>query len=267
MPVPDQANNPLPPIHTLPLFEQFLLQFISIIYEPVATTFIGNSLAETDFPLPEVHRLTSHELEATIERLRDQGFLNELNQCPPDLAEQLTRQAVTEGRFADLAALIEKKAPVSYLYGQCATCCQRALRQFRIGLYANDFDKVDEAVSFLKKHGQKHIGAEPPAVRIVARNFDPVWFGNLPGFQQFFLLNTIVHYAMDKACHFPAVLAYLEDEKSMTLSEDEQVPFYRMLAGYYLLQGNLAQLEHLLGTHAEAFQGSGFAGTLATPKP
>ncbi|CAK8722544.1 Helicase [Candidatus Electrothrix laxa] len=198
-----------------------------------------------------------------MDQLREQHFLNELNQCPPHLAEQLTRQAVAEGRFTDLAELIEKKAPVSYLYGKWATRCQRALRQFRIGMYSDNFDKIDEAVTFLEKHGQEHIGPEPPAVRIVARNFDAAWFGGLPGFQQFFLLNTIIHYSMDTACHFPAVIAYLEDDEGITLSEDERVPFQRMLAGYYLLQGNFEQLEALLAAHTEAFQGSGFAGTLA----
>ncbi|MCI5162686.1 MAG: hypothetical protein D3917_11850, partial [Candidatus Electrothrix sp. AX5] len=96
--VPDQINDQLPPVHTLPPFEQFILQFISIIYEPVSITFLGNCLAGTDIPIPEVHRLTSNELESTISQLREQQFLNELNQCPPHLAEQLTRQAVTEGR-------------------------------------------------------------------------------------------------------------------------------------------------------------------------
>ncbi len=256
--VPDQTNNQQPPVHTLPLFEQFLLQFISIIYEPVSTTFLGNCLAGTDIPIPEVHRLTRKELESTISQLREQQFLNELNQCPPRLAEQLTRQAVAEGRFADLAALIEKKAPVSYLYGKWATRCQRALRQFRIGMHSDDFNKIDEAVTFLEKHGQEHIGSEPPAVRIVARNFDAAWFGALPGSQQFFLLNSIIHYAMDKACHFPAVIAYLEDDEGMTLSEDERVPFQRMLAGYYLLQGNFEKTSGIAGSPCRCLSGFRF---------
>ena len=99
MSVPNPTKEQLPPVQTLPLFEQFILQFISIIYEPVSTTFLGNCLAGTDIPIPEVHRLTSNELESTISRLRKQGYLNELNQCPPHLAEQLTRQAVIEGVY------------------------------------------------------------------------------------------------------------------------------------------------------------------------
>ncbi|XOF32814.1 MAG: DEAD/DEAH box helicase [Candidatus Electrothrix sp. YB6] len=247
----------------LPPFEQFLLRFISIIYEPVSTTFLGNCLAEADIPIPDIRRLTKSELELAVSQLRKMELLNELNQCPPSLAEYLTRQAAAQGDFTDFAALIEKKAPVSYLYGKWATRCQRALRQFRIGLYTDDFEKIDEAVTFLARHGREHIGPEPPAVRIVARNFSAAWFSGLPGSLQFYLLDSIIRYSMDKLCHFPAVISYLEDKDKMPLSEDERVPFQRMLAEYYLFQGNLDRLEALLTTHADIFQGSGFAGSLA----
>ncbi|MCI5224589.1 MAG: hypothetical protein D3924_18465, partial [Candidatus Electrothrix sp. AR4] len=95
----DQVNDQLPFVQALPPFEQFLLQFISIVYEPVSITFIGNCLARTEIPIPNAQRLSSDELESTIRQLREQEFLNELNQCPSQLAEQLTRQAVAEGRF------------------------------------------------------------------------------------------------------------------------------------------------------------------------
>lgn len=259
----DKANDQLTLVHTLPPFEQFLLQFISIVYEPVSTTFLGNCLARTDIPIPDAHRLSSDKLESAVKELREQELLNELNQCPPHLAEQLTRQAVVEGRFTALAALIEKEAPVSYLYGKWSTRCQRALRQFRIGIHTDDFDKIDEAVLFIQEHCGQYLEAEPPAVRIVARNFDAAWFSELAGSLQFFLLDSILRYSMDKARHFPEVIAYLENEEGMTLSEDERVPFQRMLAGYYLLQGNFGKLENLLAAHPDSFQGSGFPGSLA----
>ncbi len=261
--VSDKENDQIALVRTLPPFEQFLLQFISIVYEPVSTTFLGNCLARTDISVPGSQRLSSDELEAVVKRLREQDLLNELNQCPPCLAEQLTRQAVAEDRFTVFAALIEKEAPVSYLYGKWSTRCQRALRQFRIGIYSDDFDKIDEAVIFTREHCQKHLGTEPPAVRIVARNFNAVWFGGLPGSLQFFLLHNILRYSMDKVLHFPEVIDYLEDEKGMTLSEDERVPFQRMLAGYYLLQADFGKLESLLSTYADSFHGSGFSGSLA----
>ncbi len=259
----DKENDLLALVHSLPRFEQFLLQFISIIYEPVSKTFLTKCLAKTENYLPNNQRPGRDELQAIIKQLKELGLLNDLNQCPPLLAEQLTREMVADGRFAPLAAMIEKEAPVSYLYGKWSTRCQRALRQFRIGIYSDDYDKIDEAATFLEEHCPQYSGKEPPAISIVARTFNADWFGRLPGSQQFFLLDRILRYSMDHAVHFPEVIAYLENEEGMHLSEDEHIPFQRMLAGYYLLQGSCDKLELLLTAHAETFQGSGFAGSVA----
>ena len=262
MSISDNENDLMPLVQSLPAFEQFLLQFVSIIYEPVSINFLYNCLGRID-SLPDGHRPGSDELQAIIKRLHELELLNSLNQCPSLLAEQLTRQAVVEGRFSLFSALVEKEASVSYIYGKWSTRCWRALRQFRIGIYAHDFDKIDEAALFLEEQCREQTGPEPPSVRIVARTFNPEWFGSLPGSLQFFLLDRIIRYSMEQTVHFPAVLAYLQDEEGMRLSEDERIPFQRMLAGYYLLQGNCGKLEDLLQEHADSFQGSGFAGSVA----
>jgi SNF2 family DNA or RNA helicase len=260
MPLSDQNSSQMSLVGSLPPLEQFLLTFISVIYEPVSPAFLASCLTGAD--IPGLRRLGSEELEGMVGRLRELGLLNEFNQCPPLLAEQLTRQAAAEGRFAALAELIELKAPVSYLYGKWATRCRRALRQFRIGLHCCDIDKMEEAALFLK--GQcKEEPAPPPAVQIVAETFDADWFKRLPGFLQFYLLNEIFRHAGERAEDYPAVTAYLEQEEEMLLSEDERVPFRRLLAGHYLLRGCTGKLETLLTAQAESFQGSGFAGSAA----
>ncbi len=263
MPVAD-AKQLMALVQSLPPFEQFLLQLISIIYEPVSINFLQNCLGRTELELPgEQQRPTNQELQVIVDRLAEQELLGSLNQCSPALAEELTRQAIAEGRFLSFAALVEKEASVSYMYGKWSTRCWRALRQFRIGIYSHDFDKIDEAALFFEEQCQKHLGKEPPAIRIVARNFSPEWFSGLPGSLQFFLLDRIARYSVEHAVHFPEVVAYLEDEEGMSLSEDERIPFQRMLAGYYLLQGNCEKLEQLLAVHSDSFQGSGFAGSVA----
>jgi len=261
--VPDKENTLKTLVQNLPPFEQFLLQFISIIYEPVSISFLNNCLGRIDLPLLNNHRPRREELKVVIHRLRELELLGPLNQCQPLLAEQLTRQAIAEDRFSIFTTLIEKEAPVSYLYGKWSTRCWRALRQFRIGIYSHDFDKIDEAAVFLEEQCQEQTGLEPPAVRIVARAFNADWFSSLPGSLQFFLLDRIIRYSMEHAIHFPTVITYLEDEDSMSLSEDERIPFQRMLAGYYLLRGNYEKLENLLATRTDSFQGSGFAGSVA----
>ncbi|WP_417909283.1 DEAD/DEAH box helicase [Candidatus Electronema sp. PJ] len=258
---PDQNHSQLRLVHALPPLEQFLLTFISVIYEPVSAAFLAICLAGID--LPGLQQVTGDELEGAVSRLRELGLVNEFNQCQPLLAEQLTRQAAVEGRFTALAELIERKAPVSYLYGKWSTRCRRALRQFRIGLHTGDLDKMEEAAVFLKEQCQEQQPGPPPAVQIVAETFDADWFRVLPGFLQFYLLNEIFRYAAEQAVDYPDVTAYLEDEAKMLLSEDERVPFRRLLVGHYLLRGCTGKLEKLLAAHADSFQGSGFAGSAA----
>jgi SNF2 family DNA or RNA helicase len=250
-------------LSALPAVEQLLLQFISIVYEPVSAGFLGRCLISLDPTLFGDRRPSSEEISEMVGRLRSKGFLNAKNQCPPVLAEFLTRQAVTQKRFSRLASLIEKSAPVDYTHGKWPTRCWRALRQFRIGLYSQNFDKLDEALVFLEGECHRYLVIEPPAVLVAAHAFDPVWFVTLPGSFQFFLLDQVIRYSQERLHHFPAILAFLADEQAQTVPADERIPFRRLLAGCYLLQGRLDDLRQLLEQHGDSFLGSGFAGSAA----
>jgi len=239
-------------------FERYLLQCISIIYEPVSVTFLTKCVG-----MAGRYQVSRVEVKHAVTGLRDAGLLNQNNQCAPELAGKLLWRSQQEGWFDDFARLVEKEAPVSYMYGKWTTRCWRALRQFRIGVYTGDFDKIEEGQQFLAEHCAGHLEMEPPAVLVVARPFDPEWFGSLPGSMQFFLFDQVFRYAVERLVHFPEIINYLEDEKSLTLSPVEQVPFHRMLAGYYLLQGRFDALRSMMKRHPDSFLGSGFAGTLA----
>lgn len=250
-------------VSTLPAAEQLLLQLISIIYEPVAVGFLARCFTSLDIALFGDRRPTSDEISEMASRLRRKGFLNGKNQCPPVLAELLTRQALSLNRFSLLASLVEKAAPVDYMHGKWPTRCWRALRQFRIGVYSQDFDKLDEALAFLEGECQQYLDTDPPAVLVAARAFDPLWFGALPGSLQFFLLDHVIRYSLERLHLFPAILTYLEDEHALTVPADERVPFRRILASCYLLQGRLDDLRLLLERHGDSFLGSGFTGSVA----
>ncbi|NOQ46600.1 MAG: hypothetical protein GQ559_08010, partial [Desulfobulbaceae bacterium] len=145
MPLTNQEIGSLEFLKNLSPFERFLLQFISIIYEPVSVTFLNRVLAKADLSFSDDHRPGKVEIQAAIVKLHTLQLLDSLNQCPRVLAELLTREAVNDGRFSAMAALVEKEAPVSYSHGKWSTRCWRALRQFRFGVYGQDFDKIDEA--------------------------------------------------------------------------------------------------------------------------
>ena len=239
-------------------FDRYLLQCISIIYEPVSVAFLTKCIG-----LAGHYQVSRAEIKERIEHLRRAGFLNLQNQCPPELSEHLLRQSEQEGWFTDFVGLVEKEAPVSYMYGKWTTRCWRAMRQFRIGVYTGDFDKIDESEQFLSRHCGSRLELEPPAVQIVTNSFDARWFGGLPGSMQFFLLDQVFRYSMERLVPFPEVLNYLEDDSALTISTIEQVPFHRMLAGYYLLQGRFDALQNLIDRHGDSFLGSGFSGTVA----
>ncbi|NLX17883.1 MAG: DEAD/DEAH box helicase [Desulfobulbus sp.] len=240
-----------------------MLQLVAIIYEPVSVQFLSRCLVNLDPTLFGGNRPKPEEVGAMITRLRSKGFLSSKNQCPAPLAEFLIRQAVACQNFPPMAALVEKMAPVNYLHGKWATRCWRALRQFRIGLYSSDFDKLDDAVTFFNDECSSQLAVEPPAVLAVARAFDPLWFASLSGSLQFFLLHQVIRYALDRLCHFPAIVTLLESEEHLSVSPDERIPFRRLLAEYYLMQGRLKDLDSLLKRYADSFTGSGFAGSLA----
>jgi SNF2 family DNA or RNA helicase len=250
-------------VQGLPAAEQLLLQLVSIIYEPVSASFLGRCLYSLVPGLLGDRRPSSEEVSEMVGRLRCKGFLNGKNQCAKILAEDLTRQAIRQKRFVKIAGLVERAAPVDYTHGKWSTRCWRAIRQFRIGLYSQNFDKMDEALLFWEKEGHRYLKSEPPAVLVAARAFDPKWFATLPGSFQFFLLDEAVRYSLEGLHSFPAMLEYLADEQAQTVSPDERVPFRRLLAANYLLQGRFEALLQLLADYSESFQGSGFAGTVA----
>ncbi|MDX9841445.1 MAG: ATP-dependent helicase, partial [Desulfobulbus sp.] len=258
-----RTNVDLEDVAALPAGEQLLLELISVIYEPVSTAFLTKCLAALDPPPVANRRLGEGDVGEMAARLRRKGLLNSKNQCPPLLAEQLTRQAVASRRFRRFAALVEKAAPVDYMHGKWVTRCWRALRQFRIGVYSQDFDRLDEALAFLEGSCRAYLHTEPPAVLVTASAFDPVWFGGLPGSLQFFLLDQVIRHSLERLHLYPDILAYLEDGRAMTVSVDERVPFRRLLASCYLLQGRLTALRELLERFPESFAASGFAGTAA----
>ena len=259
----EHEQTPFAPFYSLPHLEQALLLLLSVIYEPVASPFLLSCVARADFGELGTFRPTREALEAALVRLHAAGFLSSRNRVAQPLVEYLARQTVARGIFSGLAALVEREAPVSYLVGKWSTRCWRAMRQFRIGIYSGDFEKIDEAKAFLDAHCGTRLEGKAPAVLVVAEAFDPVWFGTLPGSLQFYLLEQVLRFSMDRLQHYPQVIAYLADQSVLTISPDEQVPFHRLLAGYYLLQGRFVDLAALLAEHGDSFRASGFSGTLA----
>ncbi len=241
-----------------------LLQLASILYEPVSTSFLCRSFLALDHFFLGERRPRYDEVQALISLLRQEGLLSSDNQCPPVLAELLVRESIKEKRFGRLVAFVEQSTPMEYQHGRWQVRCWRALRQFRIGLYSQNSEGIEEALAFVEQGECRQLfEGTPPVTRILTCAFDPDWFGALPSYLQFFLLDHVIQDGLARLELAPAILSYLKDEVPRRIASAEQIPFHRMLASLYITRGEVAALEALLLANAELFAGTGLRGTAA----
>ncbi len=245
-------------------FEQSLLQVLSIMYEPAHTTLIVSCLRKLGIKGSRGNHATSASVNHSVSKLQGMGFLTEVRQCHLDIVEIISRKSVTEGTFEEFSRIIRKEAPVTYYYGKWTTRCWRAMREMRIGIYTQDFDSISQALDFLDSQCQDILTPLPPAVQVVTEPFERQWFRGLPPSFQFFLLNHVLNHAQRQLVSFPELFSYLEDDSEFDhLSNDERLPFQRLLLNYYLWHGNLDAARKMLSQHNEHFLATGAGGTTA----
>ena len=258
-----EADRHIAQYRKLNSYEQTLLQLFSIIYEPAHTTLIVSCLRKLEIKSPRGNRPTAASINHYIEKFQAMGMLSDSRQCSPDLVEFISRTAISSGSFERLAQVVQTEAPVSYYYGKWATRCWRAMREMRIGIYSQNFDLIDNALQFLDSQCKEILTPLPPAVQVVTVPFDRDWFRTIPASFQFFLLNHILRHGQANLVAFPEIIDYLEsDEEFAQLSEDERLPFQRLLFNHYLLQGNIRAAELLVEQSPDNFTGTGARGAL-----
>jgi len=171
---------------------------------------------------------------------------------------------VSNGTFARFAKVVRAQAPVSYYYGKWTTRCWRAVRELRIGIYSQQFDLINDALDFLDTQCKELFSALPPIVQIINTPFNPDWFRSLPLSFQFFLADHALRHAQAELFPLPELIHFLQDEQNFRhLSNDERLPFHRLLFNQLLLEGKLDDAGRLLDNQPENFQGTGAAGSLS----
>ncbi|MGC9195399.1 MAG: SNF2-related protein [Syntrophobacteraceae bacterium] len=92
---------------SLPPAQQTVLQICSIICEPVADSVLYKIFCKADLRLPGEKIGSQKALELHLKRLRGYKLLNERNQVPWEIVENLTRRAVTTGLIFNAGGLLE----------------------------------------------------------------------------------------------------------------------------------------------------------------
>ncbi len=244
-------------------FEQIILQFLSIVYEPAHTTLIVNCLRKLDIKSPRGNKPSIPNLNHHIKKFQQLGLVNDNQQCVPAVVETITKNSIEQDNFPSFVEVIRKEAPVSYYYGKWTTRCWRAAREMRIGIYTQNFELIDESAEFLSGQCTEIISAVPLTVQTTCTPFDPKWFKTLPPSFQLYLLDEIIRYSQANLTDFPEITAYLDNEKNFAhLNSDERIPFIRLLFDQLLFKGELHRAKELFSCNEALFSGTGATGAL-----
>ncbi len=244
-------------------FEQALLQFLSVVYEPAHSTLLVNCLRQLDLKNPRGNKPTAANLAHYLNKFEQLGLLTKERQCHEDIVETLSKIAIQEGTYASYAAIIQAEAPVTYYYGKWTTRCWRGMREMRIGIYTQQFALIDDANDFIAAQCRDLAADPPPTVRIMTRPFDLAWFRTLSASFQFYLLNNVLNYGQETLTNYPQILDFLScEDEFATLSPDEQMPFKRLLFNEMLFRGRLDEARALVAGRSDTFKGTGALGSL-----
>jgi hypothetical protein len=226
-----QTNSPLLEQYAkLSPFEQTLLQFLSITYEPAHATLIVNCLRKLDLVNPRGNKPTAANLTHYFNKFEEMGLLTKEKQVVEGIVEILSKISLKNGSFEVFAKTIQDEAPVSYYYGKWTTRCWRGMREMRIGIYTQQFDLIDDASEFIDSQCRELIAAPPATVRVLTQPFDADWFRTLPTSFQFYLLSNVLQYGQSALMDYPDIIDFLTSEEEWSsLTVDEQLPFKRLL--------------------------------------
>ncbi|TKB08573.1 DEAD/DEAH box helicase [Desulforhopalus sp. IMCC35007] len=249
--------------YKLSQFEQTLLKFLSITYEPAHATLIVNCLRKLDLKNPRGNKPTAANLSHYFNKFEELGLLTKDKQVVDDVVEILSKIAVKEGTFEIYANTIQEEAPVSYYYGKWTTRCWRGMREMRIGIYTQQFDQIHDASEFLDSQCKELIATPPATVRVLAQPFDREWFSSLPTSFQFYLLNNVLQYGQSTLTDYPEIINFLTSEEEFAhLTVDEQLPFRRLLFNQLLFRGRINDARNLVLHHTDSFSGTGALGAV-----
>ena len=248
---------------TLSPFERSLLYLASIIYEPVNRIIFANCLRRARLTGPEGEWLTSATLAPLLKKLQDLRLLTRDCRCPDELVELVSRDAVAAGNYRDMAQAVQDEIPFSLYQPKGPQRCMRAMREYRIGLYTGDVAHLENMHPVLDKQCEEQDVKRFPAVRSCNNPFDPVWLRTLAPSLQFYILSQMLNYSLHYLSLLDRPFSYLRSKATLVaIPAEERLPFHRLLSGFFLWRGNLAEVKELMRENPESYVASGMAGCI-----
>jgi len=244
--------------------EELVLQFTSLIHEPVTPEIIETCLQQLCPLLDPPSSPWPSSFIPLLRSLQDQGMITWTCQCHNDLLEPLTRQALTTGRLNQMAAIIRKILPISgEPASRMAKKSHRLLREIRLDLYSGNIEAMETAL--IRYYECPDVSDhESPLVNILGNPFEPHIFHNLPPHIRLHVLHQLSTRAYLNLLSFDRPLAYLGDNKTMaSIPEAGRGSLFYLQTTNHLLRDNIEEATEVLKEAGPLLDRSGIRGWLA----
>ena len=160
----------------LPESDQRVLELLALIYHPISRSVLADCSNAANISHSMGKRWTTALLKQPVTEWEAIGLVNQSSagvQCDPLIVELITRELAKSDRFAAYAQITKQKARVM---SSALDSVDIVIRFVRIGLYLNQPDQVQEALS---RYGYGAVELQDVLRAICFNPFDSDWFLSL----------------------------------------------------------------------------------------
>ncbi len=247
---------------SLPDHECFILQLISVIYEPVNELALAECLHRISFAPADSTMLESEKLAACLSKLKKLGLVDTNLCCNQQVIEIATRNSIHDGRFESMVVAVREIFPISESKNiSHSKNYLRHIREMRIGIYTHNLELFNKYLLLLFDFPET--SRVHPVIQICNNPFDINWFSALPAQIQLYSLHEILKNSLSTLTPISLPLAFLQKRGAISHIPPEGRPsFYYLLIVHLLLHGNIVKAQATLKKAGKEITSFGLRGWL-----
>ncbi len=233
--------------------EQRVLQFLSILKEPIHRTHLAKGLRLAGVMGHNGKAMGTADLAPMIERMHHLNLLlvysnvTVMFYCAPRVACHATLEAIRKERFAAMVVAIREEFPLfnKQYYSQSINSYSRVIRDIRIALFSNDPIQMTELLQTAQINYPDNVANQHPLITICDAPCDPEWLGTLPPAIQAEILDAMVPHRLEQLADVTELLPLLAQGRH---DPDEALTarFRKSLVTIHLFQGRIAEARAML---------------------
>ncbi|MBF0131776.1 MAG: DEAD/DEAH box helicase [Magnetococcales bacterium] len=235
--------------------EQTILQFLSILFEPVNRANLSRYLRSAEIRDSDGRFLSASALDTLLDNMASMNLVDKklvafgqttYYACHASIAFHATRAAMDSGRFHPMVAVVQRERPLfPYSFSKSMVSFECGLRDLRLALFARDSAQANTLVQACQTQFSTRMSETLPLVTLCASPFDADWFQDLPISIQIMAIEQIVVYRLQEFEDVSALLSLLQGW--IGRSEGEHDPlFQKLICTIMLFRGDLEQGQAIL---------------------